>query len=81
MKLLMIGGSDAGISAAELDRETEVTVLLADDFPNFSICGLSFFLSRETPDWRSLAHRTEFEGIEITPWSSGDPHQPRFQDR
>jgi hypothetical protein len=37
--------------------------------------------SRETPDWRSLAHRTEFEGIEITPWSSGDPHQPRFQDR
>jgi hypothetical protein len=37
MRLLIIGGSDAGISAAlrakELDRETEVTVLLADDFP------------------------------------------------
>ena len=69
MKLLIIGGSDAGISAAlrarELDRETEITVLLADDFPNYSICGLPFFLSGETPDWHSLAHRTEFEGIDI----------------
>ena len=69
MRLLIIGGSDAGISAAlrarELDRGTEITVLLADDFPNYSICGLPFFLSGETPDWHSLAHRTEFEGIEI----------------
>jgi NADPH-dependent 2,4-dienoyl-CoA reductase/sulfur reductase-like enzyme len=69
MKLLIIGGSDAGISAAlrarELDRNAEVTVLLADDFPNYSICGLPFFLSGETPDWHSLAHRTEFEGIDI----------------
>jgi NADPH-dependent 2,4-dienoyl-CoA reductase/sulfur reductase-like enzyme len=69
MRLLIIGGSDAGISAAlrarELDRGTEIAVLLADDFPNYSICGLPFFLSGETPDWRSLAHRTEFEGIEI----------------
>ena len=69
MRLLIIGGSDAGISAAlrarELDPGTEITVLLADDFPNYSICGLPFFLSGETPDWQSLAHRTEFEGIEI----------------
>jgi NADPH-dependent 2,4-dienoyl-CoA reductase/sulfur reductase-like enzyme len=69
MKLLIIGGSDAGISAAlrarELDPNVEVTVLLADDFPNYSICGLPFFLSGETPDWHSLAHRTEFEGIDI----------------
>jgi NADPH-dependent 2,4-dienoyl-CoA reductase/sulfur reductase-like enzyme len=69
MKLLIIGGSDAGISAAlrarELDRSAEITVLLADDFPNYSICGLPFFLSGETPDWHSLAHRTEFEGIDI----------------
>jgi NADPH-dependent 2,4-dienoyl-CoA reductase/sulfur reductase-like enzyme len=40
---------------------------LADEFPNFSICGLPFYLSGETPDWRSLAHRTEFEGIELRP--------------
>ncbi len=69
MKLLVIGGSDAGISAAlrarELDRNVEVSVLLADDFPNYSICGLPFFLSGETPDWHSLAHRTEFDGIDI----------------
>jgi NADPH-dependent 2,4-dienoyl-CoA reductase/sulfur reductase-like enzyme len=69
MKLLIIGGSDAGISAAlharELDPGTEITVLLADDFPNYSICGLPFFLSGETPDWHSLAHRIEFEDIDI----------------
>lgn len=69
MPFLIIGGSDAGISAAlrarELSPDTEVTVLLKDDFPNYSICGLPFYLSGETPDWHSLAHRTEFEGISV----------------
>lgn len=69
MRFLIIGGSDAGISAAlraqEMDSRTEITVLLEDEFPNFSICGLPFFLSGETPDWRSLAHRTQFAGIHI----------------
>jgi NADPH-dependent 2,4-dienoyl-CoA reductase/sulfur reductase-like enzyme len=69
MKLLIIGGSDAGISAAlrarELDPNTNITVLLEDEFPNYSICGLPFYLSGETPDWRSLAHRTEFDGIDV----------------
>ena len=72
MRFLIIGGSDAGISAAlrarELDREATITVVLADGYPNFSICGLPFFLSGETPDWHQLAHRTEFEGIEIRQW-------------
>ena len=67
--VLIVGGSDAGISAAlrarELDASAEATVLLADDFPNWSICGLPYYLSGEAPDWRSLAHRTEFEGIRI----------------
>lgn len=67
MKLMIIGGSDAGISAAlralELNPRCQVTVALADDFPNFSICGLPFFLSGETPDWWQVAHRTEFGGI------------------
>ncbi|MEY2336405.1 FAD-dependent oxidoreductase [Acidithiobacillus ferrianus] len=71
MRLLIIGGSDAGISAAlrahELDPNVEITVLLADAFPNYSICGLPFFLSGETPDWRNLAHRTEFDGISLLP--------------
>lgn len=61
-QLLIIGGSDAGISAAlrarELDTTVTPTIVMADDFPNFSICGLPFFLSGEVPDWRNLAHRT-----------------------
>ena len=82
MHFLIIGGSDAGISAAlrarELDREAVITVALADGYPNFSICGLPFFLSGETPDWHQLAHRTEFPSIELLPWHravSIDPGQ------
>jgi NADPH-dependent 2,4-dienoyl-CoA reductase/sulfur reductase-like enzyme len=62
MHLVVIGGSDAGISAGlrarELSPATEVTVVVADDYPNFSICGLPFYVSGETPDWRQLAHLT-----------------------
>ncbi len=69
MRFLIIGGSDAGIAAGlrahELDPSCEITLILADEFPNYSICGLPFYLSGETPDWHSLAHRTEFPGIEI----------------
>ncbi|WP_026734165.1 FAD-dependent oxidoreductase [Fischerella sp. PCC 9605] len=63
--LLIIGGSDAGISAAlrarELDSSVDVTVVVADSFPNYSICGIPFYLSGEVPDWRNLAHRTAAE--------------------
>ena len=65
--MLIIGGSDAGISAAirikELNRQTDVTVLVADSYPGFSICGLPFFLSGEVTDWQRLAHHStqEFE--------------------
>jgi hypothetical protein len=59
---LVIGGSDAGIAAAlrahELDPGGEATVLVADAFPNFSICGLPYYLSGDVADWRSLAHRS-----------------------
>ena len=58
----MIGGSDAGISAGlrarELDPSVEVSLLVADAYPNFSICGLPYYLSGDVADWRSLAHRT-----------------------
>src|SRR5215469_323905 len=72
-RLLIIGGSDAGIAAALHAREVAphitVTVLVADAFPNYSICGLPFFLSGEVPDWHDLAHRTaidiESQGIEL----------------
>jgi NADPH-dependent 2,4-dienoyl-CoA reductase/sulfur reductase-like enzyme len=62
MRLLVIGGSDAGISAGlrarELDPSVEATLVVADAFPNFSICGLPYYLSGDVPDWRDLAHRT-----------------------
>jgi NADPH-dependent 2,4-dienoyl-CoA reductase/sulfur reductase-like enzyme len=62
MRLLVIGGSDAGIAAAlrarELDSSVGATVVVADAFPNFSICGLPYYLSGDVPDWRDLAHRT-----------------------
>jgi NADPH-dependent 2,4-dienoyl-CoA reductase/sulfur reductase-like enzyme len=58
----MIGGSDAGISAAlrarEVDPGAEVTVVVADEYPNFSICGIPYYVSGEVTHWRNLAHRT-----------------------
>lgn len=71
MNLVVIGGSDAGISAALRAKEVEpgmnITLLCADRYPNFSICGLPFFVSGEVEDWRALAHRTvgEIEEKEI----------------
>jgi NADPH-dependent 2,4-dienoyl-CoA reductase/sulfur reductase-like enzyme len=73
MHLLIIGGSDGGIAAAlrarELDPAVEVTVVVADAYPNFSICGLPYYLSGDVPDWRDLAHRTttdlEQTGIQL----------------
>ncbi len=63
--LVIIGGSDAGISAAirarEIDSSVAPTLVVADSYPNFSICGLPFYLSGEVSDWRTLAHRTREE--------------------
>jgi NADPH-dependent 2,4-dienoyl-CoA reductase/sulfur reductase-like enzyme len=62
MHLVAIGGSDAGISAAlrarELDPTSDVTVVVADAYPNFSICGIPYYVSGEVTHWRNLAHRT-----------------------
>jgi NADPH-dependent 2,4-dienoyl-CoA reductase/sulfur reductase-like enzyme len=64
-QLLIIGGSDAGISAAlrakELDPAVKISMVVADRFPNFSICGLPFYLSGEVRNWQNLAHRTKAE--------------------
>ncbi|MBO1901841.1 FAD-dependent oxidoreductase [Leucobacter weissii] len=60
--LAIIGGSDAGISAAlrarELDPTADVTVVVADEYPNFSICGIPYYFTGEVQPWQSLAHRT-----------------------
>jgi NADPH-dependent 2,4-dienoyl-CoA reductase/sulfur reductase-like enzyme len=60
MRLVIVGGSDAGISAAlrarELDGAAHITIILADVFPNYSMCGLPFYVSGETPtgsSWRT----------------------------
>jgi NADPH-dependent 2,4-dienoyl-CoA reductase/sulfur reductase-like enzyme len=62
MHMIAVGGSDAGISAAlrarEADPGAEVTVVVADAYPNFSICGIPYYVSGEVPHWRNLAHRT-----------------------
>lgn len=62
MDLVVVGGSDAGISAGlrarELDTGCDVTLIVADAYPNFSICGIPYFISGDVVDWRDLAHRT-----------------------
>lgn len=62
MHLVIVGGSDAGISAAlrarELDPSVEVTVVVADAYPNFSICGIPYYFAGDVKPWQSLAHRT-----------------------
>lgn len=69
MHLVAIGGSDAGISAAlrarELAPSTEVTVVVADAYPNFSICGIPYYISGEVAHWQDLAHRT-YADLEAT---------------
>src|ERR1700728_4765518 len=62
MHIVALGGSDAGISAAlrarEVDPGVEFTVVVADAYPNFSICGIPYYVSGEVTHWRNLAHRT-----------------------
>ena len=59
--LFIVGGSDAGISAAlrarELAPDWRVTVAVADRYPNYSICGIPYFLSKEVAQAENLSHR------------------------
>jgi NADPH-dependent 2,4-dienoyl-CoA reductase/sulfur reductase-like enzyme len=52
--IVAIGGSDAGISAAlrarAVDPTNDVTVVVADAYPNFSICGIPYYVSGEAPN-------------------------------
>lgn len=91
-RLFIVGGSDAGISAAlrarELAPDWEVTVAVADGFPNFSICGIPYFLSGEVAAADDLAHRKAADiaalGIELLlerPVESVDAPDHRIQVR
>jgi NADPH-dependent 2,4-dienoyl-CoA reductase/sulfur reductase-like enzyme len=53
-----------------MDPLMDISVLVADRFPNYSICGLPFYLSGEVPEWQTLAHRTikEIERQAIHLW-------------
>jgi NADPH-dependent 2,4-dienoyl-CoA reductase/sulfur reductase-like enzyme len=68
-RVIAVGGSDSGISAAlrarELDPGSEVTVVVADAYPNFSICGIPYYISGEVAHWSNLAHRTA-EDLAVT---------------
>src|SRR6266542_1082650 len=94
VRIVIVGGSDAGIAAGlrarEVDSQAEVTVVVADAFPNYSVCGLPFYVSGETPDWRQLAHRTVDElqtaGLDLLldhTATSIDParHEVRIENR
>ena len=69
MRLVIVGGSDAGISAALRARriapDVEVDVVVADRYPNYSICGIPYYLAGSVSDWRDLAHRS-IEELEAT---------------
>ena len=58
---MVVGGSDAGISAGLRARELDParpTLVVADAYPNYSICGIPYWLSGEVSERRNLAHRT-----------------------
>lgn len=91
-RLFIVGGSDAGISAALRARELApgwtVTVAVADRFPNFSICGIPYYLSGEVASAEDLAHRKaadiEALGIELLqkrPVETIDPVSHRLHVR
>ena len=54
MRLLVIS---AGLRARELEPTADVTLLVADHYPNYNICGIPYHVSGDVPDWRNLAHR------------------------
>lgn len=61
----------AGLRAREITPGARPTLLLSDEYPNYSICGIPFYLSGETPEWSALAHRTRAEldaaGLDLRP--------------
>ena len=66
----------AALRARELDPSVEATVVVADAFPNFSICGLPYYLSGDVPDWRDLAHRTTTDLEQAGLRATAGPHRP-----
>lgn len=61
--VVIIGASDVGIITAlrirELNQNIKPLVIADNNFPNFSICGIPFFIGNEVNNYSDLAHRKE----------------------
>ncbi|MFW5999794.1 MAG: FAD-dependent oxidoreductase, partial [Halanaerobiaceae bacterium] len=61
-KVVIIGASDTGITAAlrirELNKNLRPLVIADNNYPNYSICGIPFYLGGRVEKWQNLAHRT-----------------------
>ena len=88
-RIIIAGGSDVGISAAlrvrELDSSIRPLIITDNSFPNFSICGIPFYIGGEVKHWKDLAHRTADDindaGIDIminTKVNSIDPRNKKI---
>lgn len=73
MKLLVIGGVAAGMSAAaklkRMNNDAHITVYEKGSFVSYGACGLPYYVSGENDDYRKMIARTkeEFEaaGIDV----------------
>lgn len=73
MKLIVIGGVAAGMSAASklkrMNKEAQITVYEKGDFLSYGACGLPYYVSGENNDYTKMIARTkeQFEkmGMEI----------------
>ena len=88
-KVVIIGASDVGISTAlrirELDDSIRPLVIADNEFPNYSICGIPFYIGGEVEKWQDLAHRNrediENAGIDLklnTEVSDIDPENKKI---
>jgi NADPH-dependent 2,4-dienoyl-CoA reductase/sulfur reductase-like enzyme len=62
MKIIVIGGIAAGMSAASklrrMDADAEITVYEKGSFPTYGACGLPYYVSDENDDYRRMIART-----------------------
>lgn len=63
-KILIIGNSAAGISCAEVirknDKEAKITIISKENYPCYSRCLISYFLSGDIPEQKLLYRNEEF---------------------
>ncbi len=73
MKLIVIGGVAAGMSAASklkrMDKDAQITVYERGGFLSYGACGLPYYVSGENDDYTKMIARTkeqfEEQGMDI----------------